>query len=116
MEKLSDPRRIVSQIAASVRSPLRGFVYDKRLVDDDVVKEAIRSSGVGGVLVRWSKGNIVAYIVDVRKLESLCRYEECKGNGVEAQICVRSCVNRKIVEVADALAESLLESIGVAAP
>ncbi|MCE4605132.1 MAG: hypothetical protein F7C08_01185 [Desulfurococcales archaeon] len=116
MDRLSDSKRIVSQIVSSVRSPLRGFVYDKKLVDDEVVKEAIRSSGVGGVLARWSRGNLVVYLVDVRKLESLCRYEECKGNGVEAQICVRSCVNRKIVEVTDALAKSLLESIGVAAP
>lgn len=115
LEQAADPRSIAMLIVESIKSPLRGFVYDRRLVDDSIVREVIRSSGVGDVLSRWSRGNIVVYIVDTRKLEALCRYEECRGNGVDAQLCIQRCVNRKIVEVSEALARSMLEAIGATA-
>ncbi len=106
-----DPARIARMIAESIRSPLRGFVYDKRLIDDGVVRELVRASGASRLLARWSKGDIVVYMVNYRSIESLCRYEECRSNGPEAWTCIQECVAKKISEVSDSIALSILDAV-----
>ncbi len=109
---ISDHRRVASMIAESVLSGLGGFVYDKRLVDDGVVRDVVSSTGISGMLRRWEQDNIVVYYIDVKRLESLCLYSECNEAKVR-RVCLNKCVIDKFKEVSSKIINSIREAYSV---
>ncbi|MEB3780653.1 MAG: hypothetical protein GSR85_10590 [Desulfurococcales archaeon] len=109
-ERITDLGLISRMIIESFNSPIQGFIFDTSLVDEDKVKEILRSSGVSPLLLAVRKGNIIIYLIDLSKVEAHCRYNDCKEDGQQVT-CLQECINRRTMEIARKIAKNIKEYV-----
>ncbi|MCE4598877.1 MAG: hypothetical protein F7C81_01600 [Desulfurococcales archaeon] len=112
VDVISDHKLIARMLLESISSGLRGFVYDKSLVDDQAVRDVVSNTGIAGLLRRWEHGGIVVYYIDMRKLENICLYSECNESKVR-RICLNKCIIGKLKEVTEKIISSIKEAYNI---
>lgn len=105
-----DARKLAMLMAESIASELRAFAFSKSLVDEKIVDEIVKESGVAGMLAKWSDGEIVVYYIKVGVLEKECAYSECsKLPSGERRECVNRCIEKSAAKAARLVAKSIAE-------
>ncbi len=109
--RITDPREVARRMAESVTSDLRGFVFDRRIIDPSVVSRLVAVGGIEKFLVRYREGNVIVYAVSARLAEARCRQGDCRNVPAEKRrACIASCMHRVIEEMARAVAESVVDA------
>jgi len=98
-------------MARSIRSDLYAFIYSPSLLDSSKVSKIIGLAGVERFLDKYARGDIVVYYVKRDAVRAKCVYEACSDVPREDfEACVADCFVESIREVAERVAESILEA------
>ena len=105
-----DARKVAEVMAKSFASSLRAFIFSRDLIDEEVVENIVKGSGVSGLVSRWSNGEIIVYYIKTEPLERECMYSECSGKkGPAKNECLRKCLEKSLAKAAKAVVKSILE-------
>ena len=114
MEK--NPRVIARDLASSITSELRAYIFHKDLVDDNVVEEVLKKAGVRGLLVKWhdSSTGIIVYYIKNDIVEKECMYNRCvRVDSSTKKECLEKCREKMHARIAKSIAESIVESVNI---
>jgi hypothetical protein len=75
--KIANPRVIAMRMARAFLET-ETFVFDRRLVDHDVVKRLITLAGIDSYLSSITKDSLVVYTVKRSLIEARCRQVTCR--------------------------------------
>ncbi|MEM0340472.1 MAG: hypothetical protein QXN05_05785 [Acidilobaceae archaeon] len=91
-----------------MKSDLRAFIVDVRLVDVRLIDEVLRKLGVSHILLKQQVGNVVVYSFNRQSLSRRCLYERCATlDPVAREGCVEECV----LEVEKTLSEAVAQEV-----
>ncbi len=103
-------REIAASFARSISSELRAYVFSASLIDESVVDELVRGSGVAGMLSKWKGPGVTVYYIKTEVLERECMYSRCSKLPENARKeCVRRCVGEGLSKLARSIARSVVE-------
>ncbi|MCE4611534.1 MAG: hypothetical protein F7B17_06160 [Desulfurococcales archaeon] len=105
-----DVKKVAEVMARSFASNLRAFIFSRNLIDENIVEDIVKGSGISSLISKWSKNDIIVYYIRTEPLERECMYSECSGEkGPAKNECVRKCLEKSLAKAAKAVAKSILE-------
>jgi len=102
-------KEIERRIYESLLSELNAFIYDKKLVDHDLVYETIiRNDLLKAYVKHWVNGDVVVWYIDIKALENRCKYS-CGGirDPKEYSRCVVQCKYSELEKLKTEIMENL---------
>ncbi len=101
----------VKQRLARSLTSIGAFVFDRKLINSELVESILANLGISGLLSKAVMGDVVVYYVDVRLFRRKCLYEKCSMEDVIVrEACLKECLMAMEREVVRTIIEVLEHS------